>query len=63
MTAAPTVTAVTDIPNDQGRQVRLEWNRSGYDFVGDADPIVQYAVYRRIDAGWWSTTSATGSCR
>lgn len=43
------VTSITDIPNDQGRQVSLEWRRSGHDFLGDAAQITQYAVYRRID--------------
>jgi hypothetical protein len=43
------IDAVTDLPNDQGGQVRLEWTRSGHDFVGDANQIVEYAVYRRID--------------
>jgi hypothetical protein len=43
------VASVTDIPNDQGRQVRVEWTRSGRDFVGDPQQIVEYAVYRKID--------------
>jgi len=43
------IDAVTDIPNDQGRQVSVEWTRSGHDFVGDATQIVEYAVYRKID--------------
>lgn len=45
----PLVTAVTDIGNDQGRQVRVAWSRSGHDFLGDATQAVEYAVYRRID--------------
>lgn len=44
------IDAITDIPNDQGRQVRIEWTRSGHDFVGDASQIVEYAIYREIDA-------------
>ncbi|MBZ0269496.1 T9SS type A sorting domain-containing protein, partial [bacterium] len=43
------VTAVTDIPDDQGLQVRVEWARSGHDFLEDPTQIVEYAVYRRVD--------------
>jgi hypothetical protein len=43
------IAAVSDIPNDQGKQVRVEWTRSGHDFVGDSQQIVEYAVYRQID--------------
>ncbi len=46
--AVPFIVAVTDIPNDQGRQVRVEWSRSGHDFLGDPSQIVEYAVYRKI---------------
>lgn len=51
LTAEASIDAVRDIPNDQGRQVRVSWTRSSHDFAGDATPITQYAVYRRIDAG------------
>lgn len=43
------IQSVTDIANDQGRQVSLAWQRSGYDFVGEPQQIVEYAVYRQID--------------
>ncbi len=45
------IEAITDVGNDQGRQVRLEWSRSGHDFAGDSTQITQYAVYRKIEAG------------
>lgn len=44
------IDAISDIPNDQGRQVRVEWTRSGHDFIGDPTQIVEYAIYRRIDS-------------
>lgn len=44
------ITSVQDIPNDQGLQVSVEWTRSGHDFVGDPQQIVEYAVYRQIDS-------------
>jgi hypothetical protein len=45
------ITSITDIPNDQGRQVSVEWIRSGHDFLGDPLQIVEYGVYRKIDPG------------
>jgi len=45
----PFVESVTDVPNDQGRQVSLRWIASGYDRYGSPSPITEYAVYRRID--------------
>jgi hypothetical protein len=51
----PIVASVTDIPDDQGRQVSLSWTRSGYDVVGSAVPVTEYAVYRRIDYDYGQT--------
>ena len=45
----PEIGSVTDIPGDQGKQVSLSWMRSEHDYVGSDIPIVEYAVYRRID--------------
>ena len=45
----PSISSVLDVGNDQGRQVSLEWRRSGHDFLGDASQVTEYAVYRRID--------------
>ncbi len=50
LTPRPYVDTVTDIPGDQGQQVRLKWQRSGFDFQGEAEPITQYAIYRRYTA-------------
>ncbi len=44
----PILTAVSDIPDDQGRQVRLSWARSAYDVTGSIAPILEYSVFRRI---------------
>ena len=49
LTECPQVEWVLDIPDDQGLQVRLKWLRSGYDFAGDANQIVEYAVYRHFN--------------
>ncbi|MBK8167782.1 MAG: hypothetical protein IPK64_17700 [bacterium] len=45
----PVITAVTDVPNDQGGQLRLQWRRSGYDRAGSPQPLLGYAVYRLVD--------------
>lgn len=49
LTTFPTIDAITDVPNDQGGQVSISWTRSGYDFPGSPNRIVEYAVYRRVD--------------
>ncbi|MFC1572562.1 FlgD immunoglobulin-like domain containing protein [Candidatus Eisenbacteria bacterium] len=45
----PTIELIEDIPNDQGRQVRIHWLRSGNDYWGSDVPITEYAIYRLID--------------
>jgi hypothetical protein len=45
----PVITEILDVGNDQGRQVRLKWLRSGYDAPGSAAPITGYALFRRQD--------------
>jgi hypothetical protein len=43
------IDSIVDIPNDQGRQVRISWSRSSDDYSGSPLPITEYAVYRKID--------------
>jgi hypothetical protein len=45
----PAIDIVRDVPNDQGRQIRLSWTRSARDFLGDPVQVTEYAIYRRID--------------
>ncbi len=40
------ITSVQDVPNDQGKQVRLSWNAHGMDAEGK---ITKYSIYRKID--------------
>jgi hypothetical protein len=49
-TVVPNVSidTVTDVGNDQGRQVRVNWNRSCYDLVGSPVTITEYSIWRRI---------------
>jgi len=52
----PEILAVEDVPNDQGRQVRLRWARNPYDSAAWAVRTTEYGVYRLQDegklAGW-----------
>lgn len=43
------ITNITDVGNDQGRQVRLRFEANGVDLAGSATPITGYALYRRVD--------------
>ncbi len=45
----PAIASITDVGNDQGRQVRLEWLRSGFDVAGSGTVITGYGIYRRRD--------------
>jgi len=44
------ITSISDVPNDQGGWVRLNFIRSGYDFADETtSPVTQYGIYRRVD--------------
>lgn len=47
--AEPVISSITDVGNDQGRQVRISFERSGHDAGGAGTPVTQYVAYRRID--------------
>ena len=42
----PVLTSVSDIPNDQGRQVQIVWDKSPYDANGSMVPIEDYSLWR-----------------
>jgi hypothetical protein len=46
--ADPLVGDVADIAGDQGRQVRVSWNRSWYDEDPTSNPITSYSIWRKI---------------
>ena len=68
----PLIASIADIGNDQGRKVKIRFNRSGHDQLGSPTPIVQYEAYRRdaaapaldatgrmlLDDGWTFVGSA-----
>lgn len=43
------ITSISDVGNDQGRQVRIRWNREWNDAPYADTTIVSYSIYRRID--------------
>ncbi|MCK4511407.1 T9SS type A sorting domain-containing protein, partial [bacterium] len=45
----PFITGISDVGNDEGRQVRLRWLRSMFDAPGDTVEVTGYGVYRRQD--------------
>jgi hypothetical protein len=42
----PVILTITDVPNDQGNQVRIRWERCDYDASGDDVVITGYGIYR-----------------
>lgn len=45
----PDVMTVTDIPNDQGLQVRVKWQYSYYDPPSGTGQIKEYHLFRKVD--------------
>ena len=52
----PVITSIVDVPEDQGGQVRLTWERSCNDRPDGSPLVVEYGIYREIEveklAGW-----------
>ncbi len=46
----PNLLSIVDVPNDQGRNLRLSWERSPFDEQDNPPEITGYGVYRRQDA-------------
>lgn len=43
----PVILSIEDVPNDQGLQVRIRWERADYDAPQQPHVITGYAVYRK----------------
>ncbi len=54
------ILSIVDVPNDQGRRVRIRWSASNLDTLGSAQPILTYSVYRRIDTLFKEAAGAAG---
>ncbi len=48
---SPIISSISDIPDDQGGQVRLNWNKSPYDNPLSYPQVSSYAVFRQSPAG------------
>jgi hypothetical protein len=56
------ITAIEDVPNDQGRQVRVTWWANAYDAADSDTVITQYSIWRRIDQiGRWRGSGIDGT--
>ncbi len=42
------ITSINDVPNDQGKQVRVTWTRFGGDGISD-NPVRYYSLWRKVD--------------
>ncbi|HQH56145.1 MAG TPA: choice-of-anchor D domain-containing protein [Candidatus Marinimicrobia bacterium] len=49
----PKILSLTDIPDDQGGQVRINFSRSKYDGIDSTYKIVSYTVWRLIENSEW----------
>jgi hypothetical protein len=49
ITETAIIVGVQDIPNDQGRQVRVTWQHDLRDALGASPAITEYVVWRRVD--------------
>lgn len=56
----PTITAITDVPADQGGALQVSWQRNSLDVAGSPVPITQYLV-QRLDASWVTVTTQTAT--
>jgi hypothetical protein len=48
-TAKPAVASIRDVTGDQGRQVRVQFQASAFDYPGSGTPITQYELYRQVN--------------
>lgn len=46
---SPVISSITDIPQDQGRQVRVIWSASLYDSPSESLRVTEYGIWRRVD--------------
>ncbi len=46
---APVIAGITDIPDDNGRQVRVSWYRSVYDTLSAPVRVSSYSLYRKVE--------------
>ncbi|HEY6192826.1 MAG TPA: T9SS type A sorting domain-containing protein [Bacteroidota bacterium] len=45
------IVSVSDIPSDQGKQVRIKWQKSPFDASGAIPQILSYSIWRQSSSG------------
>ena len=50
LAAEPLISSISDVGNDQGKKVRIQFARSGHDGAASTAPVTGYEAYRRNDA-------------
>jgi endonuclease I len=48
----PVITAIIDVPADQGGQLTVSWQRNSLDVAGSVAPIAQYTIQRLQGSTW-----------
>jgi hypothetical protein len=51
--AHPRIVSISDVPDDQGGEVRIKFKRSKFDGLDDSQKIVSYTIWREIGNNEW----------
>lgn len=57
---SPQITSINDIPNDQGRQVRICWYPSVYDSQTESLRVNEYSIWRKVNDPLLKSSLALG---
>lgn len=55
------IVSIKDVPQDQGKQVRLMWSKFAADGAAATNPVTSYSIWRRVDAAANATGIKLGS--
>ncbi|MBK8983713.1 MAG: FG-GAP repeat protein [Ignavibacteria bacterium] len=58
MTISPRINSVKDVPFDQGGKVKIQWNRSGFDYVNQnliTDYLIEISDPPGVNGFYWGT--------
>jgi len=55
-----TIESIRDVPNDQGRNVRITWVRASADSLAGSNPTTSYSIWRRYTPGLSATARSSG---
>ncbi|MFI5253717.1 MAG: T9SS type A sorting domain-containing protein [Bacteroidota bacterium] len=54
---SPVITAISDIPNDQGGRVGIKWNKSPYDNALSNPQVTSYSIWRALPGSQASSST------